>query len=323
MLEPLVAAIDENESSQFSHEREAQSWDLDEESYKPLRVFRWATTIVDSRAFPPRLVGQPRDQSLTGPILVPGLDAFNHARQASVTWTYHEPSAVEESASEKAKVTLTIHNGLSKGQQVFNSYGPKSNEDFLASYAFVDPAMQDDVVSLVLGGSGAPVRTSITQTSSAPVNSPQQSSTSRSIRPGVVENSDEQAASSCIVLPNGKKQHFWKITDTTCPPTLLAEVIELLPPVEQASDGDGQKEDELQTRGEALEVILELLEAKNAAFLNSQTRIDKIASLPSLRRPIVDNVMVYRKGQGIILEKSIRTVEREMNQVEEELNNIM
>jgi hypothetical protein len=62
-----------------------------------------------------------------------------------VTWTWH-PLPREE-------VTLTLHQSLNKGEQVFNSYGPKSNEDLLASYGFVNDGMEDDTVTLKLGGS--------------------------------------------------------------------------------------------------------------------------------------------------------------------------
>lgn len=365
ILEPLFISLkDEQEEGkgEYSHDLEAQSWGLDEDAYKPLKLFRWATTIVGSRAFPPRLV-QGADRPLTGPILVPGLDAFNHARQARVTWTYHQGPEQNVGASEalegpkKAeKVTLTIHSGLYKDKQVFNSYGPKSNEDFLASYAFVDPSMQDDVVSLVLGDSRAANANASSSAgaqcdnekgsegSSAPTTRKSDTTQEPASLPAAggsinVSSSDAASPSSFIILPNGKKQHYWKMTDTTCPASLLKEVMDLLPAIEETQQQEGhgagkdnnddadkrQREEDLQMKGEALEIILDLLEAKNRAFLGAQTQIEQSTTTlaASQRQAVIDNVMIYRKGQGKILKKAIKIIGRDMDKVEEELNSIM
>lgn len=61
-----------------------------------------------------------------------------------MTWTLH-PLPNEH-------ITLTLHQPLLGGEQVFNSYGPKSNEELLASYGFVNDGLQDDTVTLKLGG---------------------------------------------------------------------------------------------------------------------------------------------------------------------------
>jgi hypothetical protein len=61
-----------------------------------------------------------------------------------VTWTWHEQPTEH--------ITLTLHQSLRRGKQVFNSYGPKSNEELIASYGFVNEDMDDDTVTLKLGG---------------------------------------------------------------------------------------------------------------------------------------------------------------------------
>jgi hypothetical protein len=95
-----------------------------------------------SRAFPPRLLGEVGEG--IAPVLIPGLDSFNHSREAKVTWTWNkEPTE---------HITLTLHQPLYNAKQVFNSYGPKSNEELIASYGFVNEGMDDDVVTLKLGG---------------------------------------------------------------------------------------------------------------------------------------------------------------------------
>lgn len=98
-----------------------------------------------SRAFPIKVIGETNADEVSAPILVPGLDFFNHSRDAKVTWTW-------VSKPGESQVTLTLHNRCKKDEQVFNSYGPKSNEELLASYGFVNDGMEDDAVTLKLGG---------------------------------------------------------------------------------------------------------------------------------------------------------------------------
>lgn len=102
--------------------------------------------LLYSRAFPPRLIGEDDEQGQEpiAPVLIPGLDSFNHSRRSKVTWTWHRHPTEH--------ITLTLHQSLEAGKQVFNSYGPKSNEELIASYGFVNEEMDDDTVTLKLGG---------------------------------------------------------------------------------------------------------------------------------------------------------------------------
>lgn len=105
-------------------------------------VSQYILLIPLSRAFPPRLLGEEGEG--IAPVLIPGLDSFNHSREAKVTWTW-DNDPIEH-------ITLTLHQPTYNGKQVFNSYGPKSNEELIASYGFVNEGMDDDVVTLKLGG---------------------------------------------------------------------------------------------------------------------------------------------------------------------------
>lgn len=136
-----------------------------DENHPLFPTWLWAATAYSSRAFPPSLVARPSDErSLSGPVLLPGIDAFNHARGVPVTWTYpcaptHEPekpakAEAAESGGEDKEVAITLGYEVEMGKQAFNCYGGKSNEEFLAGYGFVldSPDLPDDTLTLVLGG---------------------------------------------------------------------------------------------------------------------------------------------------------------------------
>ena len=175
------------------------------------------------------------------PILIPGLDSFNHSRQAKVTWTWH--------AFPREDITLTLHQRTSKGEQVFNSYGPKSNEDLLASYAFVNEGMEDDAVTLKLGGSGG-----------------------------------------------SGQQHYWRL-DEPCPEALLQEVRSALKKgAEQESQSNS--EENLMEEGEAIDVIIDMLEQKSAAFHFTQQLVDEARQQEeTIRESVLRNVVVYRQSK--------------------------
>ena len=63
------------------------------------------------------------DQSI--PALVPGLDLLNHSPSVRVAWDFSAEN-----------YTITTDARLYPGSEIFNSYGPKSNEEFMISYGF-------------------------------------------------------------------------------------------------------------------------------------------------------------------------------------------
>lgn len=259
-----------------------------------------------SRAFPPQLLGLN-----SAPVLIPAYDLFNHSRDARVTWTLEACCSAEagdkdggedivairsnpkrrnedrdrdrdrDSSDEKsaARVTLTLHDSVAKGAQVLNSYGPKSNEELLASYGFANEGMEDDAVTLKLA--------------------------------------EEQSVSSMRSPQRVAQQHYWRYKEP-CPASLIDEVLARLEasgghPLDddaEESSGDGefvhvagparQRLRTLMDRGQALEMIIELLEHKLAVFQAVQASIrgaDPGAPRQDAVRPSVfRDVGVYRTG---------------------------
>ncbi|KAF8969398.1 hypothetical protein BDZ97DRAFT_1902516 [Flammula alnicola] len=128
-------------------------------------LFTWdryltAATYVSSRAFPssllsptPTLVHSPSTQ----PILIPGVDALNHARGQPVSWlvTYPDDRGTTNGAtSEQPKISLVIHSPPVKGQELFNNYGPKPNSELILGYGFSIPNNPDDTIVLKIAGVG-------------------------------------------------------------------------------------------------------------------------------------------------------------------------
>ncbi|KAL9075206.1 MAG: hypothetical protein Q9157_004110 [Trypethelium eluteriae] len=65
--------------------------------------------------------------SANGPfqVLFPILDAFNHDHSAEVNWSF-----------EKDSFTMTVEEPKKQGEEVFNNYGRKANEELLMGYGF-------------------------------------------------------------------------------------------------------------------------------------------------------------------------------------------
>lgn len=100
----------------------------------------WAEDGYASRSFPPQVAGWPQDDE---PILIPGFDALNHRRAEPVTWSFREPGLA----------VFTFRRAYSQGEQVYNNYGAKSNEELCGSYGFVEPNGPDDLLALALRSS--------------------------------------------------------------------------------------------------------------------------------------------------------------------------
>lgn len=205
----------------------------DEAAQHPLfSIWTWAATAYSSRAFPPSLVAQPEDErSLVGPVLLPGIDAFNHARGVPVTWTYpcvptdepEKPARAAPSATSDAEmeVAITLGYTVPANTQAFNCYGGKSNEEFLAGYGFVldTPDLPDDTLTLVLGGKSGEA--------------------SDEAAPDAPNNASVDTASNALSLrkPWGSN-HYWRMGQEA-PAGLLFELRERL--LDGAADDAGAK----------------------------------------------------------------------------------
>ncbi|CBQ70394.1 conserved hypothetical protein [Sporisorium reilianum SRZ2] len=105
--------------------------------HEGLELWRWAESAYTSRSFPPRLVGL----DTATPILIPGYDTFNHARAHAVTWS-----------TSAHTVDMTLNYAVPAACQVYNNYGGKSNEEFLAGYGFTLDCTSEDTLALKLAG---------------------------------------------------------------------------------------------------------------------------------------------------------------------------
>jgi protein-histidine N-methyltransferase len=122
-------------------------------------LYQWAATIFGSRSFrasltiPEELVRQsqilPDDLSLTldhikkdrFSVLLPVMDIGNHNGANQVDWL-PDPIA--------GHISLSIHDAISEGSQIFNYYGNKSNSELLVAYGFILPKPENEKVNLKL-----------------------------------------------------------------------------------------------------------------------------------------------------------------------------
>lgn len=137
--------------------------------------FLWAHSSFVSRAFPltPNANGQlrlsagtskectlgsdsPLETSTAGAgrrqqCLLPLLDMFNHRYAAPIVWE----SGGGTSSSDYPTVGFATGEPVNKGQEVFNNYGPKSNEELLLTYGFVLNNNPHDAYHLEVAGLAA------------------------------------------------------------------------------------------------------------------------------------------------------------------------
>ena len=152
-------------------------------SVSPVRErFLTASTYLSSRAFPstllsssPSLVQRPDSY----PVLIPGVDALNHARAQPVSWvvTSSSSNASAPDAAQRGKtstsassISLVTHSASKPGTEIFNNYGAKPNSELILGYGFTLPANPDDTIVLKIGGTrdAAPTSTSTNAPATVP-----------------------------------------------------------------------------------------------------------------------------------------------------------
>jgi hypothetical protein len=102
-------------------------------------------------------------------VLIPGIDALNHARAQPVSWVVtSSPSPVSASAAP-AVISLVTHNASNPGSEIFNNYGAKPNSELLLGYGFTLPANPDDTIVLKIGGARDTTTTTTTAAAAAAV----------------------------------------------------------------------------------------------------------------------------------------------------------
>lgn len=107
---------------------------------------------MSSRAFPSTLLSTTPSllsNASSYPVLLPGVDALNHARGQPVTWQVSSPAA---HTAESAAVSLVLHTPTAAGGELFNNYGPKPNAELILAYGFSLADNPDDTIVLKIAG---------------------------------------------------------------------------------------------------------------------------------------------------------------------------
>lgn len=86
------------------------------------------------------------------PVLIPGVDALNHARAQPVSWVVNNPPSTTDDS--RGSISLVTHNALKAGAEIFNNYGAKPNSELLLGYGFTLLDNPDDTIVLKIGGTG-------------------------------------------------------------------------------------------------------------------------------------------------------------------------
>ena len=122
-------------------EPEAYSIDINRERYLT------ASTYISSRAFPSSIrYSTLKSEDGSYPILLPGVDSFNHQRGTAVSWV--------TSSSPVPDIALILHNPNSAGSELFNNYGPKPNSELILGYGFAIEDNPSDTIVLQIGVGG-------------------------------------------------------------------------------------------------------------------------------------------------------------------------
>lgn len=109
-----------------------------------------ASTYLSSRAFPSTLLSPVPSLATTPssyPVLIPGVDLFNHARAHPVTWEISRMPSIPD-----LSISLKENSAVSAGTELFNNYGPKPNSSLILGYGFSLENNPDDTIILKIGG---------------------------------------------------------------------------------------------------------------------------------------------------------------------------
>lgn len=107
-------------------------------SWTSFSSYVWAAGIFASRAFP-KIALTNRCLSINEAFLYPIVDLLNHNNDTKVKWY-----------SENGQMCFVTQERLQSGDELFNNYGNKSNEDLLLSYGFVQDNNQYEDSRLTL-----------------------------------------------------------------------------------------------------------------------------------------------------------------------------
>ncbi|CAI5756245.1 unnamed protein product [Candida verbasci] len=107
----------------------------DVDNWTSFTSYLWASLILKSRSFPSYLLSETFEKNEC--MLLPIIDLLNHDSKAKVDWR------VENDGFE-----FTSNDELLQGDEIFNNYGLKGNEELLLAYGFAIENNSNDSIAL-------------------------------------------------------------------------------------------------------------------------------------------------------------------------------
>ena len=119
-----------------------------------------AATYLSSRAFHSTLVSQSPSVAASAdsyPVLLPGVDSFNHERGRPVSWVVDPlpPAGPNEGSGQQLGLSLIVHSWTQRGEELLNNYGAKPNAELILGYGFSLEGNPNDTIMLSIGGGPA------------------------------------------------------------------------------------------------------------------------------------------------------------------------
>ncbi|KAK4058453.1 hypothetical protein OIO90_000612 [Microbotryomycetes sp. JL221] len=224
------------------------------------------------------------DSDNSTPILLPGVDMLNHDVTTKVTWNTSQHT-------DEGTISVILEQAVESGLQVFNNYGPHSNEVFLLGYGFLPSKEQQlgDVVALKAA------------------TSPQTSSIVKPILQKLGLNHDLFFVGRDGVLPEPllKRMRVTLIVDWTL----------------QDQDEQGfdlpEFEDDEDSEFVGWDVEIEMMSMFQALLMRKLNNVENVPDrIEGLIRPEVEEMISqYRQGQRYILVKSIEWCKSQLSDV--------
>ncbi|CCH45655.1 Ribosomal N-lysine methyltransferase 1 [Wickerhamomyces ciferrii] len=112
---------------------------LDTKSWTSFGAYLWSCIIFTSRAFPNEIINSNCKPGQA--ILLPIIDLLNHDNSTNVEWSFEE-------TGDEGFFTLLNKDPHTKGDEIFNNYGAKSNEELLLGYGFTLEDNKHDTIAL-------------------------------------------------------------------------------------------------------------------------------------------------------------------------------
>ncbi|KAG1721847.1 hypothetical protein EDB19DRAFT_1898262 [Suillus lakei] len=115
-----------------------------------------ASTYISTHTFPSTLLSRSPTLQTTSssyPFMLPGVDILNHSRGQPVSWCTSYPEGSTEARNNSATISIISHTTMLCGEEVFNNYGLKANDELILGYGFSLPRNPDDKLTLQLSGS--------------------------------------------------------------------------------------------------------------------------------------------------------------------------